>query len=61
MADLASSLTDARKRHAAAVTAQASASDGEVRARDAALAASALLADLRSQEHEIETLASMVA
>ena len=60
MADLDSSLTDARKRHAAAVTAQASASDGEVRARDAALAASALLADLRSQEHEIETLARMV-
>lgn len=60
MADLDSSLTDALKRHASAITAQASASDGEVRARDAALAASALLADLRSQEHEIETLARKV-
>lgn len=60
IADLDSSLTDARKRHAAAVTAQASASDAEVRARDAASAASALLADLRSQEHEIETLARKV-
>lgn len=60
MADLDSSLTDARKRHAAAVTAQASASAGEVRARDAASAASTLLADLLSQEHEIETLAHKV-
>lgn len=60
MADLDSSLTDARKRHAAAVTAQASASDAVVRARDTASAASALLTDLRSQEHEIETLARKV-
>ena len=60
MADLDSSLTDARKRHAAAVTAKASASDAEVHARDAASAAIALLADLRSQEHEIETLARKV-
>ena len=60
MADLDSSLTDARKHHAAAVTAQASASDAQVRAREAASAASALLADLRSQEHEIETLARKV-
>lgn len=60
MADLDSSLTDARKRHAAAVTAQASAIDAEVRARDAASAASSLLTDLQSQEHEIETLARKV-
>lgn len=57
---LDSSLTDARKRHVAAVTAKASASDAEVHARDAASAAIALLADLRSQEHEIETLARKV-
>lgn len=60
MADLDSSLTDARKRHAAAATAQASASDAVIRTRDTASAASALLADLRSQEHEIETLARKV-
>lgn len=56
MADLDSSLTDARKRHGSAVTAQASASDTEVRARNAASTASAMLADLRSREHEIESL-----
>lgn len=60
MADLDSSLTDARKRHELAVTAQASASDAEVRARDAASAASALLADLRSHEDEIEILGRKV-
>lgn len=60
MADLDSSLTDARKRHAAAVTVQASASDAEVHARGAASAASALLTDLRSQEHENETLTRKV-
>jgi exonuclease SbcC len=60
MADLDSSLTDARTRHGSAVAAQASASEAEVRARDAAAAASALLADLRSLEHEIEALGRKV-
>ena len=60
MADLDSSLTDARTRHGSAVAAQASASEAEVRARDAAAAASALLADLRSLEHEIEVLGRKV-
>ena len=60
MADLDTSLTDARKRHEVAGAAQASASEAEVRARDAAAAASALLADLRSLEHEIETLSRKV-
>lgn len=60
MADLDSSLTEARTRHGSAVAAQASASEAEVRARDAAAAASALLADLRSLEHEIEALGRKV-
>ncbi|MDP3908320.1 SMC family ATPase [Novosphingobium sp.] len=60
MADLDSSLTDARTRHGSAVAAQASASEAEVRARNAAAAASALLADLRALEHEIETLGRKV-
>lgn len=60
MADLDNSLTDARKRHGSAVTTQASASAAEGRARDAASAASALLADLRSLEHEIENLGRKV-
>jgi exonuclease SbcC len=60
VADLDTSLTDARKRHEAAEAAQASARDAEVRARDAAAAAIALLADLRSLEHEIETLGRKV-
>ncbi|MCI1757458.1 MAG: SMC family ATPase [Sphingobium sp.] len=60
MADLDTSLTNARKRNEAAGAAQASARDAEVRARDAAAAASALLADLRSLEHEIETLSRKV-
>ncbi len=42
MADLDTSLTNARKRNEAAGAAQASARDAEVRARDAAAAASAL-------------------
>lgn len=60
MADLDNGLTDARKRHGAAVTAQAGASQAEVRARDAASAASASLAELRSHEDEIETLGRKV-
>ncbi|WP_019054207.1 AAA family ATPase [Sphingobium xenophagum] len=60
MADLDSSLTDAFRRHELAVTAQVSASDAEVRARDAASAASALLTDLRAHEDEIETLGRKV-
>lgn len=60
MADLDNGLMDARMRHGSAVTAQADASEAEVRARDAASVASASLAELRSHEDEIETLGRKV-
>jgi exonuclease SbcC len=60
MADLDSSLTDARERHAAAVTAQANAADEATRAREAALASNTNRDNLRSREHEIEDLARKV-
>ena len=56
MADLDSNLADALKRHESAVTAQADADDATTRARKLASAASAVLADLRFREHEIEPL-----
>ena len=60
MADLDSSLVDARKRHALAVTAQADASNAAIRARDASTAANTALAELRAREHEIEWLGRKV-
>lgn len=60
MADLDSSLTDARERHAAAETAQANAAGEATRARDAAMASNAKLENLRSREHELEGLARKV-
>lgn len=60
MADLDSSLVDARKRHALAVTAQADASNAAIRARDASTAANTALAELRAREHEIERLGRKV-
>lgn len=60
MADLDSSLADARTRHALAVTAQSNAADAAALARDAELAANAVLEDVRSREHEIEGLARKI-
>lgn len=60
MVDLENSLADARKRHGSAVTAQANASDAATRAHDAEMAANAMLGELRSREHEIESLGRMI-
>lgn len=60
MADLDNSLTDARARHAAAENAQANAAGEAIRARDTALAANIKLDDLRSREHELESLARKI-
>ncbi len=56
MADLDNSLTDARARHAATENAQANAAGEAIRARDTALAANTKLDELRSREHELESL-----
>jgi exonuclease SbcC len=56
MADLDGNLVDALKRHESAVTTKADAGDATARARELASAASAVLAELRSSEHEIEPL-----
>ncbi|CDO39015.1 AAA family ATPase [Novosphingobium sp. KN65.2] len=60
MADLESNLADARTRHAAAETSLANAAGEAKRARDASLEAKAKLDDLRSREHELESLARKV-
>ena len=60
IADLDTSLADARTRHTAAKTVLASATEEAKRACEAALAATAKLDDLKSREHEIESLARKV-
>ena len=56
MADLDKSWVEARNRHASAVKAQNDASVAATRARAASSSANDALADLRSREHEIESL-----
>ncbi|MEE4207694.1 MAG: SMC family ATPase, partial [Parvularcula sp.] len=60
MADLDTSLADARKRHAEAETVLARATEETKRAREAAFAANAKLNDLRSRENEVASLARKI-